>query len=48
MDAVFAAYVVLMAGVGEVIELDIVLDAFPNETQAVLPDNGVVNCSLTD
>ena len=48
MDAVLAENIVLCARIWEVIQLDIVLDTFPHETQAVLPDDSVVDSALTD
>lgn len=48
MDAVLAENIVLCARIWEIIQLDIVLDTFSYETQAVLPDDSVVDSALTD
>ena len=48
MDTVLAENIVLSARIWEIIQLDIVLDTFPHEAQAVLPDASVVDSALTD
>ena len=48
MDPPSSKNIVLGAGIGEVVELGSILDTLLDETQAVLPDNGVVDRSLAD
>ena len=48
MYPVLAHYIVLSAWIREIIHLDIVLDAFPDEAQTVLPDHYRVYCALAD
>ena len=48
MNSILAHYIVLGARIWEVIHLDIVLHALADETEAVLPDNHRVHCSLAD
>ena len=48
MYSVFAADVVLGKRIREVIYLNVVVDALLNEAEAMLPDAGIVNCSLAD
>ena len=45
---VLAHYIVFCARIWEIIHLDIVLDAFADETKAVLPYDNRVDGSLTD
>ena len=46
MDSVPAQHIVLRARIREIIHLDIVLYAFPYETEAVLPQNHIVHGTL--
>ena len=48
VDSVLAHYIMLGAWIREVIYLHVVLDAFADEAEAVLPYDYRVDCSLTD
>ena len=48
MNPVTSEDIVFSAWVREVIHLNLVLDAFADEIQAVLPENGIVDDTLTD
>ena len=48
MDPVLAHYIMLRARIREIIHLDIVLYAFSDKAQTVLPDHHRVYCTLAD
>ena len=48
MYSPFSEHVMFRTWIREIIQLDVFLDAFLYKTEAVLPDNCVVDGSLTD
>ena len=48
MDSVLAHNIMFSARIREIVYLDIVLDAFPDEAETVFPYYYRVDCTLTD